>query len=76
MRVAAAFVAAAYIILYYAGVILYTCMYQYFILYALYTDTPECERVFSLMNDLKTKECSRLGSENLKNFVDAVVLLW
>ena len=32
-------------------------------------DTSECERVFSLMNDLKTSERNSLGQENLKNTV-------
>ena len=32
-------------------------------------DTSECERVFSLMNDLKTSERSRLGQINLKNMM-------
>ena len=30
-------------------------------------DTSECERVFSLMNDLKTSQRERMGQENLKN---------
>ena len=34
-------------------------------------DTSECERVFSLMNDIKTSERSRLGQQNPKN-----LLLW
>ena len=34
-------------------------------------DTSECERVFSLMNDLKTSERNSLGQENLKN-----TMLW
>lgn len=34
------------------------------------TDTSECERVFSLMNDLKTSERSSLG-ENLRS-----LMLW
>ena len=33
------------------------------------TDTSECERVFSLMNDLKTELRSRLGQENLRNLM-------
>ena len=32
-------------------------------------DTSECERVFSLMNDLKTAERSRLGQTNLRNLM-------
>ena len=32
------------------------------------TDTSECERVFSLMNDLKTAERNRLG-KNLRNLM-------
>ena len=35
------------------------------------TDTSECERVFSLMNDLKTAERSLLKQETLKN-----LMLW
>jgi hypothetical protein len=34
-------------------------------------DTSECERVFSLMNDLKTAERSSLGQQTLKN-----LMLW
>ena len=34
-------------------------------------DTSECERIFSLMNDLKTSERSSMGQENLKN-----LMLW
>ena len=34
-------------------------------------DTSECERIFSLMNDLKTAERNRLNQENLKN-----LMLW
>ena len=34
-------------------------------------DTSECERIFSLMNDLKTAERSSLNQENLKN-----LMLW
>ena len=34
-------------------------------------DTSECERVFSLMNDLKTAERSRINQDNLKH-----VMLW
>jgi hypothetical protein len=33
------------------------------------TDTSECERVFSLMNDLKTELRSRLGQVNLRNLM-------
>ena len=32
-------------------------------------DTSECERVFSLMNDLKTAERNTLGQENLRNLM-------
>ena len=32
-------------------------------------DTSECERVFSLMNDLKTAERSSLGNVNLSNLM-------
>jgi hypothetical protein len=34
-------------------------------------DTSECERIFSLMNDLKTSERSSMGQHNLKN-----LMLW
>ena len=34
-------------------------------------DTSECERVFSLMNDLKTAERSRMQQSTLKN-----LMLW
>ncbi|KOO33057.1 zinc finger protein 862 [Chrysochromulina tobinii] len=34
-------------------------------------DTSECERIFSLMNDLKTAERSSMGQQNLKN-----LMLW
>ena len=34
-------------------------------------DTSECERVFSLMNDLKTSERNSLGQDNLKH-----IMLW
>ena len=34
-------------------------------------DTSECERIFSLMNDLKTAERSLMGQQNLKN-----LMLW
>ena len=34
-------------------------------------DTSECERIFSLMNDIKTAECARMGQQNLKN-----LMLW
>ena len=34
-------------------------------------DTSECERIFSLMNDLKTSERSLMGQANLKN-----LMLW
>ena len=34
-------------------------------------DTSECERIFSLMNDIKTAERARLGQQNLKN-----LMLW
>ena len=34
-------------------------------------DTSECERVFSLMNDLKTSERNSLGQDNLKH-----TMLW
>ena len=34
-------------------------------------DTSECERIFSLMNDLKTAERNSLGQTNLKN-----LMLW
>ena len=33
------------------------------------TDTSECERIFSLMNDLKTSERNRLGQDNLKHLM-------
>ena len=33
------------------------------------TDTSECERIFSLMNDLKTSERNHLGQVNLKNLM-------
>ena len=32
-------------------------------------DISECERVFSLMNDLKTAERNRLGQNNIKNMM-------
>ena len=32
-------------------------------------DTSECERIFSLMNDLKTAERSLMGQQNLKNLM-------
>ena len=41
------------------------------ILLLLPTDTSECERVFSLMNDLKTAERSTLKQATLKN-----LMLW
>lgn len=34
-------------------------------------DTSECERIFSLMNDIKTAERSRMATNNLKN-----LMLW
>ena len=34
-------------------------------------DTSECDRIFSLMNDLKTSERNRLGQENLRS-----IMLW
>ena len=34
-------------------------------------DTSECERIFSLMNDIKTSERSSMGQKNLKN-----LMLW
>ena len=34
-------------------------------------DTSECERIFSLMNDLKTTERNSMGQQNLKN-----LMLW
>ena len=34
-------------------------------------DTSECERIFSLMNDIKTAERARMGQTNLKN-----LMLW
>jgi hypothetical protein len=34
-------------------------------------DTSECERIFSLMNDIKTAERSRMGTNTLKN-----LMLW
>jgi len=34
-------------------------------------DTSECERIFSLMNDIKTAERARMGQRNLKN-----LMLW
>ena len=34
-------------------------------------DTSECERIFSLMNDIKTDERARMGQKNLKN-----LMLW
>ena len=34
-------------------------------------DTSECERIFSLMNDIKTSERSSMGQQNLKN-----LMLW
>ena len=33
------------------------------------TDTSECERIFSLMNDLKTELRSALGQTNLRNLM-------
>ena len=33
------------------------------------TDTSECERIFSLMNDLKTAERNQLNQVNLKNLM-------
>ena len=33
------------------------------------TDTSECERIFSLMNDLKTELRNGLGQENLRNLM-------
>ena len=33
------------------------------------TDTSECERIFSLMNDIKTAERSRMGTQVLKNLM-------
>ena len=35
------------------------------------SDTSECERIFSLMNNIKTSERSGLGQQNLKN-----LMLW
>ena len=35
------------------------------------SDTSECERIFSLMNDIKTAERSSIGQRNLKN-----LMLW
>ena len=32
-------------------------------------DTSECERVFSLMNDLKSAERNKLGNTNLRNLM-------
>ena len=32
-------------------------------------DTSECERIFSLMNDIKTAERSRMSQKNLKNLM-------
>ena len=32
-------------------------------------DTSECERIFSLMNDIKTSERSRMATETLKNLM-------
>ena len=32
-------------------------------------DTSECERIFSLMNDLKTAERNSMGQQNLKNLM-------
>ena len=34
-------------------------------------DTSECERIFSLMNDIKTAERNRMGQQNLTN-----LMLW
>ena len=34
-------------------------------------DTSECERIFSLMNNLKTADRSALGQANLKN-----IMIW
>ena len=34
-------------------------------------DTSECERIFSLMNDIKTSERSSMGQQNIKN-----LMLW
>ena len=39
-------------------------------------DTSECERLFSLMNDLKTAERSRLDTETLKNLMIWNYVLW
>ena len=33
------------------------------------TDTSECERIFSLINDIKTAERSRMGTQVLKNLM-------
>ena len=33
------------------------------------TQTSECERIFSLMNDLKTSERNSLGQANLKHLM-------
>ena len=30
-------------------------------------DTSECERIFSLMNNIKTADRARMGQQNLKN---------
>ena len=32
-------------------------------------DTSECERIFSLMNDVKTSERSNLGQQKLKDLM-------
>ena len=37
-------------------------------------DTSECERIFSLMNDLKTAERNKLGNTTLKNLMTWHVL--
>ena len=34
-------------------------------------DTSECERIFSLMNNIKTVDRARMGQRNLKN-----LMLW
>ena len=34
-------------------------------------DTSECERIFSLMNELKTADRSRMSQQNLRN-----IMLW
>ena len=42
-----------------------------FILLLIPLDTSECERIFSLMNNVKTADRSRLSQANLRN-----LMLW